>query len=77
MLNEHRDELDWLAARLVEKETVDGSVVLEVLHDKRQLVSRASGSAPGGTGGPSAGGGGGPAPRGTAGGPRRPATAGS
>jgi len=50
MLNEHRDELDWLAARLVEKETVDGSVVLEVLHDKRQLVSQASGPAPGGTG---------------------------
>jgi hypothetical protein len=66
MLNEHRDELDWLAARLVEKETVDGSVVLEVLHDKRQLVSRAS-----------AGGGGGPAPGGPAEGPRRPATAGS
>ncbi|HUL27647.1 MAG TPA: ATP-dependent zinc metalloprotease FtsH [Streptosporangiaceae bacterium] len=50
MLNEHRDELDWLAARLIEKETVDGSVVLEVLHDKRQLVSQASGPAPGGTG---------------------------
>jgi cell division protease FtsH len=46
MLNEHRDELDWLAARLVEKETVDGSVVLEVLHDKKQLVPRASASGP-------------------------------
>jgi cell division protease FtsH len=77
MLNEHRDELDWLAARLVEKETVDGSVVLEVLHDKRQLVSQASGSVPGGTGGPSAGGAGGPGPGGPADGPRRPATAGS
>jgi len=77
MLNEHRDELDWLAARLVEKETVDGSVVLEVLHDKRQLVSHASGSAPGGTGGPSAGGAAGPGPGGPADGPRRPATAGS
>jgi cell division protease FtsH len=39
MLNDHREELDWLAARLVEKETVDGSVVLEVLHNK-QLVPR-------------------------------------
>jgi cell division protease FtsH len=55
MLNEHRDELDWLAARLVEKETVDGSVVLEVLHDKKQLVSHASGPTPGGTGGSSSG----------------------
>ena len=61
MLNEHRDQLDWLAARLVEKETVDGSVVLEVLHTKKQLVPRASGSGPGGP----------------ADGPRRPATAGS
>jgi cell division protease FtsH len=51
MLNEHRDELDWLAARLIEKETVDGSVVLEVLHDKRQLVSHASGAAPSGASG--------------------------
>jgi cell division protease FtsH len=41
MLNDHREELDWLAARLVEKETVDGSVVLEVLHNK-QLVPRSS-----------------------------------
>jgi cell division protease FtsH len=41
MLNDHRDALDWLAARLVEKETIDGSVVLEVLHDKQQLVPRA------------------------------------
>jgi cell division protease FtsH len=47
MLNDHREELDWLAARLVEKETVDGSVVLEVLHDKKQLVPRASASGPG------------------------------
>ena len=61
MLNEHRDQLDWLAARLVEKETVDGSAVLEVLHTKKQLVPRASGSGPGGP----------------ADGPRRPATAGS
>jgi cell division protease FtsH len=52
MLNEHRDELNWLAARLIEKETVDGSVVLEVLHDKRQLVSHASGAAPGGVASP-------------------------
>ncbi len=43
MLNDHREELDWLAARLIEKETMDGSVVLEVLHDKKQLVPRASG----------------------------------
>jgi cell division protease FtsH len=56
MLNDHRDALDWLAERLVEKETIDGNVVLEVLHDKRQLVSHASGSAPGGTGGPAPGG---------------------
>ena len=34
MLNDHRDQLDWLASRLVENETVDGSVVLEVLHTK-------------------------------------------
>jgi cell division protease FtsH len=61
MLNEHRDQLDWLAARLVEKETVDGSAVLEVLQTKKQLVPRASGSGPGGP----------------ADGPRRPATAGS
>jgi len=46
MLNDHREELDWLAARLVEKETVDGKVVLEVLHDKKQLVPRASASGP-------------------------------
>jgi cell division protease FtsH len=46
MLNDHRQELDWLAARLVEKETVDGSVVLEVLHDKKQLVPQASASGP-------------------------------
>ena len=46
MLNDHREELDWLAARLIEKETVDGSVVLEVLHDKKQLVPRASASGP-------------------------------
>ena len=46
MLNDHREELDWLAARLVEKETVDGSVVLEVLHDKKQLIPRASASGP-------------------------------
>jgi cell division protease FtsH len=46
MLNDHRDQLDWLAARLIENETVDGSVVLEVLHDKKQLVPRASASGP-------------------------------
>ena len=47
MLNDHREELDWLAERLMEKETVDGSVVLEVLHqDKKQLVPRASASGP-------------------------------
>jgi cell division protease FtsH len=56
LLNDHRDALDWLAERLVEKETIDGNVVLEVLHDKRQLVSHASGSAPGGTGGSAASG---------------------
>jgi hypothetical protein len=65
MLNEHRDALDWLAARLVEKETIDGNIVLEVLHDKRQLVSHASGSAPGGTGGSAASGASGSAPGGT------------
>ena len=46
MLREHRDALDWLAARLVEKETVDGSVVLDVLHDKQQLVPRAGRQGP-------------------------------
>jgi cell division protease FtsH len=66
MLNDHRDALDWLAERLVEKETIDGNVVLEVLHDKRQLVSHASGSAPGGTGGPAPGGASGSAPGGVA-----------
>jgi cell division protease FtsH len=66
LLNDHRDALDWLAARLVEKETIDGNVVLEVLHDKRQLVSHASGSAPGGTGGPAPGGASGPAASGVA-----------
>ena len=46
MLNDHRDQLDWLAARLVETETVDGSVVLEVLNTKKQLIPRASASGP-------------------------------
>jgi cell division protease FtsH len=46
MLNDHRDQLDWLAARLIENETVDGSVVLEVLHTKKQLIPRASASGP-------------------------------
>jgi cell division protease FtsH len=73
MLNDHRDELDWLAARLIEKETVDGSVVLEVLHDKKQLVSHASGSARGGTGGSAPSGASGSAPGGVAG-PASPAT---
>jgi cell division protease FtsH len=41
LLRGHRDELDWLAARLVERETIDGSVVLDVLHGKRELVPRA------------------------------------
>jgi len=51
MLNDHREALDWLAERLMEKETVDGSVVLEVLHqDKKQLVPRASASGPAGPG---------------------------
>jgi cell division protease FtsH len=72
MLNDHRDALDWLAARLVEKETIDGKVVLEVLHDKRQLVSHASAAAPSGTGGSASGGASGPAPRGVAG-PATPA----
>jgi hypothetical protein len=72
MLNDHRDALDWLAERLVEKETIDGNVVLEVLHDKRQLVSHAGGSAPGGTGGPAPGGASGSAPGGVA----RPASSG-
>ncbi|HSS90117.1 MAG TPA: ATP-dependent zinc metalloprotease FtsH [Streptosporangiaceae bacterium] len=71
MLNDHRDELDWLAARLVEKETVDGKVVLEVLHDKKQLVSQASGSAPGGASGPASSGASGSAPGG-ANGPASP-----
>src|SRR5205814_2150023 len=56
---------DLLAVRLVEKETIDGNVVLEVLHDKRQLVSHASGSAPGGTGGSASSGASGSAPGGT------------
>jgi cell division protease FtsH len=56
ILNDRRDALDWLSERLMEKETVDGSVVLEVLHDKKQLVSHASGSGSGGTGRPAASG---------------------
>jgi cell division protease FtsH len=66
LLNDHRDELDWLAARLVEKETVDGKVVLEVLHDKKQLVSHASGPGRGGTGGSASSGASGSAPGGVA-----------
>jgi cell division protease FtsH len=45
LLREHRDALDWLAARLVEQETVDGSVVLEVLGRSRELVHK-TGPAP-------------------------------
>jgi cell division protease FtsH len=41
LLRDHRRELDWLAARLVEKETIDGSVVLDVLRGEDQLVPRA------------------------------------
>jgi cell division protease FtsH len=52
MLNDHRDALDWLAARLIEKETVDGGVVLDVLHNKQQLVPRAGRSDPVGPTGP-------------------------
>ncbi|HEY6275900.1 MAG TPA: ATP-dependent zinc metalloprotease FtsH [Streptosporangiaceae bacterium] len=40
MLREHRDALDWLAARLVEEETVDGKAVLEVLGRSRELVHK-------------------------------------
>jgi cell division protease FtsH len=40
LLREHRDALDWLAARLVEQETVDGKVVLEVLGKSRELVHK-------------------------------------
>jgi cell division protease FtsH len=73
MLNDHRDALDWLSERLMEKETVDGSVVLEVLHqDKKQLVSHTSGSARGGTGGSASSGASGSAPGGVAG-PASPA----
>ena len=38
LLRDHRDALDWLAVRLVEKETVDGSVVLDVLREKGELI---------------------------------------
>ena len=55
MLNDHRDALDYLAERLMEQETVDGKVVLEVLQGKKQLVSHASGSAPGGVASPASG----------------------
>ena len=48
MLRDHRDALDWLAARLVEQETIDGSVVLDVLQEKRQLVPRAGRTGPAG-----------------------------
>jgi cell division protease FtsH len=40
LLREHREALDWLAARLVEQETVDGKVVLEVLGKSRELVHK-------------------------------------
>jgi cell division protease FtsH len=46
MLTEHRDALDWLAAKLIEQETVDGSVVLDVLKDRHQLVPRAGRTSP-------------------------------
>ena len=45
LLREHREALDWLAARLIEQETVDGSVVLEVLGKSRELVHK-TGPAP-------------------------------
>ena len=45
LLREHRDALDWRAARLIEQETVDGSVVLEVLGKSRELVHK-TGPAP-------------------------------
>jgi len=45
LLREHRDALDWLAAKLIEQETVDGSVVLEVLGKSRELVHK-TGPAP-------------------------------
>ena len=40
LLREHREALDWLAARLVEQETVDGKVVLEILGKSRELVHK-------------------------------------
>jgi len=67
MLNGHRDALDYLAERLMEQETIDGKVVLEVLQGKKQLVSHASGSAPGGTGGSVSSAASGSAPRGASG----------
>ena len=54
MLNDHRDALDYLAERLMEQETIDGKVVLEVLQGKKQLVSHATGSGPAGPGGKAA-----------------------
>jgi cell division protease FtsH len=51
MLNDHRDALNYLAERLMEQETIDGKVVLEVLQGKKQLVSHATGSGPAGPGG--------------------------
>jgi cell division protease FtsH len=53
LLRDHQDALEWLAARLVEKETVDGSVVLDVLREKKtQLVPRAGRTRPPGASGP-------------------------
>jgi cell division protease FtsH len=73
MLNDHRDALDYLAERLMEQETIDGKVVLEVLQGKKQLVSHATGPGPAGPGGSASSAASGSAP----GGPSGPAPGGA
>jgi cell division protease FtsH len=46
MLREHRDQLDWLSEHLIEQETIDGSVVLDVVRGKEQLVPQARSTGP-------------------------------
>ncbi len=44
LLRSHRPQLDELAERLISEETVDGKVVLEILHREPQLGGATSGA---------------------------------
>jgi cell division protease FtsH len=46
MLREHREQLDWLSEHLIEQETIDGSVVLDVVQGKQELVHAARHTGP-------------------------------